>query len=98
MIRTATFVADVSDQFAGDAAVYRVEPPMDTDTEPTGHVVVSSAFVMLSGPETYIFPSDEHGNVSSWLELEGSTRGNISHEDALENAGYRVTETSRNTP
>lgn len=35
------------------------------------------------GPETYIFASDEDGNVVAWGELSGSFRGAIDHERAL---------------
>jgi hypothetical protein len=43
---------------------------------------------MLSGPETYIFPSDETGKVIDWGELDGSYRGGLSHEKAIEDAGF----------
>ena len=40
--------------------------------------------------ETFIFGSDENGEVSSWRDLEGSTDGICDHDQALANAGYTV--------
>lgn len=79
------------DGFTGDAALYRVSPAMRTydEREAYEYVVVSATFV--SGkPETYIFGSDEDGEVLNWLELPGSFRGGLDHEVALNGAGYRV--------
>ena len=36
--------------------------------------------------ETYAFPADKDGNVTDWMELPGSCRGEVSHEDVI--AGY----------
>ena len=44
------------------------------------------------GAETFIFPADEEGNVLDWAELEGSCRGDYTHEHALEEAGYELIE------
>lgn len=73
--------------------VYKVDPPIeyDEDREAT-YVVVSANTVPYSGPETYIFPSTDGGEVTDWLELEGSYRGGLDHAAALGNAGYTVTE------
>lgn len=84
--------------FKGDARLFQVTPPMeydyDYDTErnqkSTEYVVVSAADVMFSGPETYIFPANEEGEVIDWGELEGSYKGGLNHRAALENAGYTV--------
>jgi hypothetical protein len=64
-------------------------------TEPehtTEYVVVSAVNAPYSGAETFIFPADEDGNVLSWAELEGSCRGDYTHEQALEEAGYKLIE------
>lgn len=53
-------------------------------------VIVSAANVMFSGPETYIFPGTEDGEVDSWGELKGSFKGALDHERALANAGYAI--------
>lgn len=68
------------------------------------HVVVSgideSTFPFKNNPilisnfecpvETYIFESDNEGNIKDWSELEGSFRGEINHERALKNLGYTI--------
>lgn len=54
------------------------------------YVVVSAADVPYSGPETYIFPSNEKGTILKYTELPGSFRGALDHARALRNAGYVV--------
>ncbi len=83
-MKKATLVM-VLDGFKGDARLYRLSPPLE-DNE----FVVVSAVDAYSGPETYIFPSNEDGDVISWGELEGSFQGDKDHEEALGNAGYVV--------
>ena len=72
--------------FTGDARLYRLNPSF------YGHkfVVVSATVAPFSGPETYIFPADENGEVTSWGELAGSFRGELDHKKALGNIGYEV--------
>ncbi len=86
----------------GDARVYELTPPLvvpadhwDTDTAGKSfrYVIVSAADVVFSGPETYVFPAEKHGDlfdVADWGELEGSFRGALDHERALGYAGYTV--------
>lgn len=80
----------------GVGYVFRVQPPMhdqpwgDSKPQEFRHVWVSAASVPYSGPETYIFGCQESGEVIDWGELEGSYRGGLSHEQALEAAGYTV--------
>lgn len=92
----AVFVRDLSD-FNGEAKLYAVSPPVtysqgyggDVDSKTADHVVVSkvsNAWVR----ETYLFPATAEGDVASWAELGGSTKGECSHEDALCNAGYET--------
>jgi len=45
--------------------------------------VVVSATEVFGRPETYIFPSDENGKVTDWLELEGSFQGEWNIDKAL---------------
>lgn len=87
MPKTATLVRKLSG-FNGDARLYRLSEPHD------GHdlVIVSAVVVMFSGPETYIFPADESGEVTDWGEMDGSFRGELDHEQALSNAGYEVSQ------
>lgn len=93
-IKTATFVKQRNAQ--GEGRVYRLNPPI-VHTDWNGenpvefeHVWVSAVDVMFSGPETYIFGSDENGEVLDWGELEGSYKGGLDHERALVDAGYTV--------
>ena len=44
------------------------------------------------GPETYIFGADKDGEILSWMELDGSFRGDLNHREALLKAGYELTE------
>lgn len=95
---TATFVKDVSENFTGSAKLWKLSYPVNygwgNDEEDggkkTNYIVTSAAVVMFSGAETYIFPSDEIGNVIDWGEMNGSFRGSLDHEQAIENAGWVV--------
>jgi hypothetical protein len=94
---TATRIRTL-ESFRGNAALYRVEPPMKGaagwgDEGPTvtyPYVIVSAAHVPYSGPETYIFGATEQGEVADWLELPGSYRGRLDHAEALTAAGYAI--------
>lgn len=95
---TATLIRPLSG-FTGEAALYRLDAPTTyerTNDEgeyvefSTDHVVVSATVAMFTGSETYIFPADESGEVLSWLELDGSFRGGLDHEEALRRAGHSV--------
>lgn len=94
--KTATKVKAITG-WRGDAALYRLDPPLGAcgwEDEPTdGHeyVVVSSVNAMFSGPETFIFPAHPDGNVTDFAELDGSYQGGLDHEAALNGAGYEVT-------
>jgi hypothetical protein len=85
--KTAKLISNLDD-FSGDARLYKLSKPL------SGHmyVIVSAAYAMFSGPETYIFPANEKGEVTSWGELDGSYRGGTDHARALRNAGYEVKE------
>ena len=98
MEKTATFIKNCRD-FSGDARLYKLsesmeyKKPWDKDDPPakkTKFVIVSATHVMLSGNETYIFPSNEDGKVIDWGELDGSYRGGLDHEEALRGAGFSV--------
>jgi hypothetical protein len=95
-MKTATFIKKLDD-FRGDARLYKLSDPMvyesyydDEKNKSYDYVVVSSANVPFSGPETYIFGADKKGEVVDWMDLPGSRRGSYSHEDVLEAAGYKV--------
>ena len=82
------------DKFTGHAALYRLSEPLgngwDDDGPTYEYVVVSAAVAMFTGAETYIFGSNETGEVVSWSELDGSYRGGMSHSAALAQAGYDI--------
>ena len=40
--------------------------------------------------ETYIFSAGANGEITDWSELNGSSRGEVSHQEVLERAGYEV--------
>ena len=89
-MNTATQVSTPTG-FNGDARLYKVAPPMEYgDGLTTEFVIVSASNVPWSGPETYIFPADDEGKILNWGELEGSFKGELNHETALEYAGYEV--------
>ena len=90
-MKTAKFIKDVSENFTGTAKLFSVNPPVeDYDGNKYDYVVASGTIAMFSGAETYIFPSDENGNVISWGELDGSFRGSINCEKAIKNMGYVI--------
>jgi hypothetical protein len=98
-MNTAKFVKDVSENFSGKANVFKLDPPVKydipyfDDQQPakyTAFVVVSATHVPLMGDETFIFPSDELGNVLDWEELDGSYEGDRNIARAIENAGYTI--------
>lgn len=98
-MKTATLIK-VPDGFSGDARLYKLSEPVEYDehwdedglqpARKTNYVIVSAAQVMFSGPETYIFPADEEGEVLNWGELNGSFKGGLDHEEALNRAGYKL--------
>lgn len=93
--KTATKIKDIPD-WKGRAALYRLSAPVeDEDGLPHEYVIVSAVMALFTGPETYIFPADAKGEVTSWGELPGSQRGFLDHELALEIAGYCVVESSK---
>jgi hypothetical protein len=90
MAKKATFVKNI-EGWTADAKLYKVTPSVEhREGELTAYVIVSAAVVPFSGPETYIFPANEDGDVLNWGELDGSYRGGLDHEEALRGAGYEV--------
>ena len=90
MARTATLVRDTEEPRAGSVGsmhgkkLWKVDPPVKYDGGETSFVVTSAASVMFSGPETYIFPADEDGKILDFLELPGSFRGGLDHQEAID--------------
>lgn len=93
MTGTATFIKQVNG--TGDGKVFRLDPPLaDYDgANPTEYVWVSAVTLpgFVGGTETYIFASNENGEVTDWLELPGSMKDTLDHAEALRAAGYEVT-------
>jgi len=70
--------------------LYKFEPPIkDWDDNLITYAVLSSISNFFT-EETYIFASNEKGDVSNWAELEGSMRGNHTHEEILKNLDYKI--------
>ena len=89
-MKTATKIKDL-EGFRGHAALYRLSEPMEDEKTSWDWVVVSAVEVpFVVGEETLIFPSDENGEIAGWSELDGSFRGAMNHQMALEGAGYEI--------
>lgn len=96
-MKTATFIRSVGG-WNGDARLYRLSEAVECErrdargefTESmTDYVIVSKTDNFVT--ETYIFPANEDGKPLSMLDLPGSMKGDVSHEDALSEAGFTVT-------
>jgi hypothetical protein len=86
-MKTATKIRDIS-VWQGDVALYELSEPL----EDYSFVFVSAVNVPFSGPETYIFgaKSADAEDPASWVELDGSYQGGLSHAEALAGAGYEI--------
>ena len=86
--KTATLIKDLPlDDTLVIRKLWKFDPPVEDRYE----FVVSSAVVAaFTGPETFLFGSDEQGNVQSFTELDGSLRGSLDHEAAVAGTGYQV--------
>lgn len=91
MAITATLKAKSLEGFIGDACLWHLSKQVIYDGGSTEYVVTSAVNVPFEGPETYIFPADEGGNILDWLELEGSFKGGLNHEAAILCAGWKIT-------
>ena len=97
---------ELSTRTSGTGAIqkhYKLDPPMkergyeEDDAVMLYHFVVVSAVVPFADlgfndlkPETLIFAANEEGKIVDFMDLEGSYRGGLDHEVALQNAGYTV--------
>ena len=99
-LNTAELIKDVSEDFRGDAKLYKLSSPVryrDTSGETprkrqTKFVILSSVELALDhgGAETFIFPADAKGKIQSWQELEGSARFKVSHDVVLGLLGFNL--------
>ncbi len=83
--KRATFIKQIPEG-KGDMRLYRC----DVGGILPEYVVVSSVIAKFSGPETYIFPGNDKGEIVDYGELGGSFRGELNHAKALSNAGYSI--------
>lgn len=88
-MKTAKFIKQITN-FRGDARLYRLSRPLSKYK----FVIVSAIKPnnVAYDYETFIFGSNENGEVTNWLELSGSFTGEMNHEKALKNAGYIIKE------
>lgn len=98
--KTATLLRQL-EPWLGDARLYRLSDYAEYNRSDytkqgnnkkgrTKYVVVSATTVSFFGPETYIFPSDAHGETLNMLEMAGSFRGGLDHTRALKSLGFSV--------
>lgn len=87
----ATFVKDLPSSRTGAAQkLYALSEPYEVKDwdgnveHVVSHVVVSAAVAMYTGAETYVFPANADGEVVDWAELDGSIRGGLDHEAAID--------------
>ncbi len=86
-IKTATFIKDMASRTATQK-LYRMDPPHEGHEYVAASGVQSAFDTMM--PETYLFGADADGKITSYSELDGSFRGSVDHEEAIREAGYKV--------
>ena len=82
---TSKFVSKIK-VLGSSKILWKAEPPLDGNE----YIITSASDVMFTGPETYIFPADKDGNITSWCELRGSYRGELNHKRCFSNIGYCI--------
>ena len=100
---TAELIKDVSADFRGNAKLYKLSSPVryierrflpenTAQERQTKFVILSSVELTLDhgGSETFIFPADASGKIQSWQELEGSSKGKVSHDVVLGLVGFNL--------
>lgn len=76
---------------SGTARLFKCSPPVPGAYPNEYHkYVVVSAVSTLSGWETYIFPANRKGEITSWIELNGSETGTLNIESVLTSLGYEI--------
>jgi hypothetical protein len=83
----------------GECVTYYLDPPLEsvsTDRDTDEETVNSHTYVWVSQAaplgdwETYIFASNEDGEVTDWGELDGSRKGYVTPDDLMRELGYKV--------
>lgn len=96
---TAELIKDVSADFRGVAKLYKLSSSVrykeiiNSETSKkrqTKFVILSSIELALDHgcSETFVFPADAKGKIQSWYELEGSSKGKVSHNVVLGSLGF----------
>lgn len=86
--KNAKYIKTMDGNQMAIARLYSVDPPIEG-----ARFVIVSAVCVFGAPETYIFEATSEGEITNWGELDGSYKGGLSHETALTNAGYVISET-----
>ncbi|WP_280470962.1 hypothetical protein [Nocardia cyriacigeorgica] len=71
------------------ARVYELDPPIDTETGPVRHVIISTADYEGS-VTTYVIPCGADGITTDWGHVVGTHPGVRDHATVLDRAGYKV--------
>lgn len=88
-MNTAKLIQDNLPGFAGHAALYQVNPPLKRyDNTPHEYVIASAS--SRFGDETYLFPSNASGDVTSWREMPGSQEHTLSHTKIFTDLDYEI--------
>jgi hypothetical protein len=82
-MKTAKYIKNVNWQ--GNAVLYHLSEPH------CGHsFVIVSAVNNMFAHETFIFPANKKGGAIEMLEMDGSRRNTISHDEVLNSIGYTI--------
>lgn len=91
-VKTARKVRDLRLYAGTDEALYRVSPQMETDLGVRTSYVIVVAGRVNGVDEVVILPATESGDLLGTQPMEGSVRGTLDHEAALNNADYEMEE------
>ena len=82
--KTAKFIKNKSIVNKSEAKVYKVKPKIE------GNRYVVSSAIHEYIRETYLFASNKKGNITDWIELEGSQKNVVNCEKVLTDLGYII--------
>ncbi len=86
-MRNIKFIKDISERFRGTAHLYQVEPPVEyieseENSKLTPYVCASATMLPLGGPQVFIFPADENGELLDVGEI-GGRKGTLDIEQVM---------------
>ena len=87
---TATFLEYVDWANHTGSRLFRLEPPPASPNGTVAEFVLVCEASFITGLETFIYACDRDGAVLDWEEMEGSIRGKMDYEAALNEAGYEI--------